>query len=290
MTKASSAVLLFPQVGTVHTAPVTRQRSLNIRKNTSNMELYLLVVPNHMKKDILYEMHDSLSGAHMGVAKTWNRIKTRFIWPKIYQMLEIMYYHVKKAQKGVKAQAAPSCTALEAAKALLNKVILEEGSPKEILSDRGTEYRNQMIEEVSRLFKIKHKTTSGYHPRTNGLTERFNKTFANMLSNYYTPFFIQRCQEADLNVDLNLGLSGNQLTTRTIQYVKQARKLVNQNLEKMSEKSKRRFDKNRQQIDFFPGDLVYLRKPNRKVGLSEKLLPQYSGPLEIVMKTAPNNY
>uniref|UniRef100_T1JD92 Integrase p58-like C-terminal domain-containing protein n=1 Tax=Strigamia maritima TaxID=126957 RepID=T1JD92_STRMM len=58
----------------------------------------------------------------------------------------------------------------------------------------------------------------------------------------------------------------------------------------MSEKSKKRFDKNRQQIDFSPGDLVYLKKPNRKVGLSEKLLPQYSGPWEIVMKTAPNNY
>uniref|UniRef100_T1IKE5 Uncharacterized protein n=1 Tax=Strigamia maritima TaxID=126957 RepID=T1IKE5_STRMM len=98
------------------------------------------------------------------------------------------------------------------------------------------------------------------------------------------------CQEADLNVDVNLGLPGNQLTTRTIQYVKQARKLVNQNLERMSEKSKKRFDKNRQQIDFSPGDFVYLRKPNRKVGLSEKLLPQYSGPWEIVMKTAPNNY
>uniref|UniRef100_T1J7F8 Integrase p58-like C-terminal domain-containing protein n=1 Tax=Strigamia maritima TaxID=126957 RepID=T1J7F8_STRMM len=58
----------------------------------------------------------------------------------------------------------------------------------------------------------------------------------------------------------------------------------------MSEKSKKRFDKNRQQIDFSPGDLVYLRKSNKKVGLSEKLLPQYSGPWEIVMKTAPNNY
>uniref|UniRef100_T1IM04 Integrase p58-like C-terminal domain-containing protein n=1 Tax=Strigamia maritima TaxID=126957 RepID=T1IM04_STRMM len=58
----------------------------------------------------------------------------------------------------------------------------------------------------------------------------------------------------------------------------------------MSEKSKKRFDKNKQQIDFSPRDLVCLRKPNRKVGLREKLLPQYSGPWEIVMKTAPNNY
>uniref|UniRef100_T1II37 Integrase p58-like C-terminal domain-containing protein n=1 Tax=Strigamia maritima TaxID=126957 RepID=T1II37_STRMM len=73
-------------------------------------------------------------------------------------------------------------------------------------------------------------------------------------------------------------------------YIKQARKIVNKNLEKISAKSKRRFDKNRQEIEFFPGDLVYLKKPNRKVGLSEKLLPQYSGPWEIIMKTAPNNY
>uniref|UniRef100_T1JDH2 Uncharacterized protein n=1 Tax=Strigamia maritima TaxID=126957 RepID=T1JDH2_STRMM len=75
-----------------------------------------------------------------------------------------------------------------------------------------------------------------------------------------------------------------------MQYIKQARKIVNKNLEKISARSKKRFDKNRQEIEFYPGDLVYLKKPNRKVGLSEKLLPQYSGPLKIIMKTAPNNY
>uniref|UniRef100_T1IYU5 Tf2-1-like SH3-like domain-containing protein n=1 Tax=Strigamia maritima TaxID=126957 RepID=T1IYU5_STRMM len=75
-----------------------------------------------------------------------------------------------------------------------------------------------------------------------------------------------------------------------MQYIKQARKIVNKNLEKISARSKKRFDKNRQEIEFYPGDLVYLKKPNRKVGLSEKLLPQYSGPWEIIMKTASNNY
>uniref|UniRef100_T1IHH4 Integrase zinc-binding domain-containing protein n=1 Tax=Strigamia maritima TaxID=126957 RepID=T1IHH4_STRMM len=75
-----------------------------------------------------------------------------------------------------------------------------------------------------------------------------------------------------------------------MQYIKQARKIVNKNLEKISARSKKRFDKNRQEIEFYPGDLIYLKKPNRKVGLSEKLLPQYSGPWEIIMNTAPNNY
>uniref|UniRef100_T1ILF5 Uncharacterized protein n=1 Tax=Strigamia maritima TaxID=126957 RepID=T1ILF5_STRMM len=59
-----------------------------------------------------------------------------------------------------------------------------------------------------------------------------------------------------------------------MQYNKQARKIVNKNLEKISAKR----------------DLVYLKKPNRKVRLSEKILSQYSGPWEIIMKTAPNNY
>uniref|UniRef100_T1IJF4 Integrase zinc-binding domain-containing protein n=1 Tax=Strigamia maritima TaxID=126957 RepID=T1IJF4_STRMM len=74
-----------------------------------------------------------------------------------------------------------------------------------------------------------------------------------------------------------------------MQYIKQARKIVNKNLKKISAKSKKRFDKNRQEIEFHPGDFVYLKKPNRKVG-QEKLLPQYSGPWEIIMNMAPNNY
>uniref|UniRef100_T1ITN2 RNA-directed DNA polymerase n=1 Tax=Strigamia maritima TaxID=126957 RepID=T1ITN2_STRMM len=162
------------------------------------MELYLLVVPNHMKKEILYEMHDALSGAHIGVAKTWNRIKTRFIWPKIY-----------------------------------------------------SDVRNYVL-SCEECAKVKTDTT-----KTKGLLQ---------------PWTTIKKLSKELPIKRSKG------TSRTVMYSKGCQRKARKDSIKIDNKY------------FSPGDLVYLRKPNRKVGLSEKLLPQYSGPWDIVMKTAPNNY
>ena len=55
------------------------------------------------------------------------------------------------------------------------------GCPKELLTDRGSHFKNDLIENLVNLFKIKHKFTSAYHPQTNGLTERFNQTLCDVL-------------------------------------------------------------------------------------------------------------
>ena len=55
------------------------------------------------------------------------------------------------------------------------------GPPKEVLSDQGTEFVNKMVEQISSICGIERKVTSAYHPRTNGLTERFNQTLVNAL-------------------------------------------------------------------------------------------------------------
>uniref|UniRef100_T1IN30 Tf2-1-like SH3-like domain-containing protein n=1 Tax=Strigamia maritima TaxID=126957 RepID=T1IN30_STRMM len=159
---------------------VLQNKTLFRRKNTLNTELYLLVIPSHMKTEILYEMHDALPGGHLRIAKTWNTTK-----------------------------------------------------PKGLLQPWTT---------IKKTFQQIGIDTLGKFP----VTPR-----------------------------------GNQYVFIMTDYLSR---------ERISTKSKRRFDKNRQEIEYFPGDLVYLKKPNRKVGLSEKLLPQYSGPWEIIMKIAPNNY
>ena len=55
--------------------------------------------------------------------------------------------------------------------------ISEYGPPKEILSDQGTEFCNNIIDTMIGLFGINHIITSPYHPNTNGLTERYNQQF-----------------------------------------------------------------------------------------------------------------
>src|SRR6266542_3324258 len=43
-------------------------------------------------------------------------------------------------------------------------------------SDRGTHFINELIQKLTKRFKIKHSLSSLYHSQSNGLVERFNKT------------------------------------------------------------------------------------------------------------------
>lgn len=51
----------------------------------------------------------------------------------------------------------------------------------EILFDQGTNFMSQLLKEIYRLMHIHPNRTKPYHPQTDGLVERFNKTFKSML-------------------------------------------------------------------------------------------------------------
>ena len=55
------------------------------------------------------------------------------------------------------------------------------GLPKEVLTDQGTPFMSKVMRELCKLLHIKQLRTSVYHPQTDGLVERFNKTLKNML-------------------------------------------------------------------------------------------------------------
>ncbi|GFV20893.1 transposon Ty3-I Gag-Pol polyprotein [Trichonephila clavipes] len=56
--------------------------------------------------------------------------------------------------------------------------------PRVIITDRGAVFRSRLVSSLVDLCNIDHRFTTAYHPQTNGLTERFNKTLADMLSMY----------------------------------------------------------------------------------------------------------
>ena len=63
----------------------------------------------------------------------------------------------------------------------LKKYILRYGPPKSILSDKGAEFCNELVDTMLKLSGIEHKITSPYNPRTNGQTERVNQTIMTAL-------------------------------------------------------------------------------------------------------------
>ena len=84
--------------------------------------------------------------------------------------------------KWPEARAVPNATAVETVKFIYKDIICRHGCPKKILSDRGTHFNNQLVEGLMEKFEIKHLLSTPYHPQTNGLVERFNRTLCESLA------------------------------------------------------------------------------------------------------------
>src|SRR5436190_18335007 len=83
--------------------------------------------------------------------------------------------------KWPEAKAMKEATAENVIRFIYKKIICRHGCPKVILSDRGTHFRNKLVDGLCERFEIKHKLSSPYHSQTNGLVERFNRTLCESL-------------------------------------------------------------------------------------------------------------
>jgi len=68
------------------------------------------------------------------------------------------------------------------AKLLVEQVIARHGVPSGLLSDRGTTFLSNLMLDVYKLMGIEKTNTTAYHPQTDGLVERFNRTLTDMLA------------------------------------------------------------------------------------------------------------
>ena len=67
------------------------------------------------------------------------------------------------------------------AKCLLD-LIWRHGVPSRIIHDRAAEFMAEVLQETASLLGITQLPTSGGHPQTDGLVERFNRTLKQMLA------------------------------------------------------------------------------------------------------------
>ena len=56
--------------------------------------------------------------------------------------------------------------------------------PDQILSDQGRDFQSQLMSELMELLDIHQLRTSPYHPETDGITERFNRTLKEALTHF----------------------------------------------------------------------------------------------------------
>ncbi len=80
------------------------------------------------------------------------------------------------------ARVLSNTNAKSVANFIYEDIICRHGCPRKIISDRGTHFNNQVIEKLLERFKIRHNLSTPYHPKTNRLVERFNKTLYESLA------------------------------------------------------------------------------------------------------------
>ncbi len=68
------------------------------------------------------------------------------------------------------------------AKFIYEEIICRFSVSRVLQSDRGTHFVNEVIQELTNKFRIRHSLSLPYHPQSNGLVERFNRTLCEGLA------------------------------------------------------------------------------------------------------------
>ena len=120
--------------------------------------------------------------------------------------------------KWTEAFSMPNMEARTVADIIVREVVSRFGVPYIIHSDQGRQYESQLFLEMCKVLHIKKTRTTPYHPQSDGMVERFNKTLVRMLKSYinnhqsdwdeHLPFLTMAYRSAELETT---GFSPNYL-------------------------------------------------------------------------------
>ena len=190
------------------------------------------------------------------------------------------------------------------ARVFVDEIICRHSASVRLLSDQGRNFMSDLLKEVCRYFDTKKINSTSYRPQTNGLTERFNRTLCEMLSNYVndgqsdwdsflpivlfayrasrqsstgeSPFRLLYSRMPRLPSDLDCGNNCNLVID-----LKLAWKEAKERLIESAAKEKKRHEP-AERVVYRVGDRVRVFMPACKVGLNQKLRAnKWHGPFTV---------
>ena len=216
----------------------------------------------------------------------------------------------------VEAYAIPNQEATTVAGKLVNNMFCHFGLPEQLHSDMGAQFESRVVKEMCNMLHINKTHTTPYHPQSDGLVERANRTIQNMLttatngqagdwedclpkvclayntskhtSTGYTPFYLMFGRQPNMPLDIIYGVAPSH-TEEHCQYVANLRKtmelayyLARENVQTAAHRQKENYDLKVHGDKFTPGQLVWLCNPVVPKGHSRKLLTPWVGPYKVI--------
>ncbi|XP_068250702.1 uncharacterized protein [Palaemon carinicauda] len=195
---------------------------------------------------------------------------------------------VDYATRYPEAVALKNVDSVTVAEALLS-VFSRVGIPKEVLSDRGTQFTSEVMREFNRLLSIKNITTTPYHAMCNGLVEKFNGVLKKMLRHMCTeqPKMWPRYIDPLLFAYREVPQSSTKFSPFELVYGHTVRGPLSLLRELWENEDNAIEDSTRTTYDEInEGDKVLLLLPIS----NNKLLVQWQGPFEVVKKVNRYNF
>ena len=174
------------------------------------------------------------------------------------------------------AYAIPNQEAITVAKRLTDEFFFRFSPPEQLHSDQGRNFESAVITEVCRLLGIVKTRTTPYHPQSDGLVERLNRTLLSMLATAalerpfewedhlrhlcmaynssvqattgYTPFYLMFGRQARMPIDVVYGPAPLQPST-TCEYAARLRTSLETAYQRVREQMDLRLDRQKEIYD-----------------------------------------
>lgn len=105
-------------------------------------------------------------------------------WPKKRRGNQCAILFVNYLTKWPEVYATQDQIAPTIASLLVEEFISRHRVPNQLFSDCGPSFLSNLPLEVSKVMVIHKVNTNAYHPQSDGLVERFNRTLTEMLSKW----------------------------------------------------------------------------------------------------------
>lgn len=219
--------------------------------------------------------------------------------------------------KWVEAFPLPNMEANTIANTFVSHFVSRFGAPDVLHTDQGRNFESALFKEVCLLLGVCKTRTTPYHPQSDGLVERFNRTLLDLLSiaakederNWdlciptvmlayrtsvqestgCTPYFLLFGREARLPVDVMFGLPPSVPPQPVHQYSKDLRArldtaygMVRERLGWRQCRQKMVYDRRRAGRPYTVGEWVWLHCPAVPRGKSAKLHSYWQGPYKVM--------
>lgn len=198
-------------------------------------------------------------------------------------------------------------------------IITTFGTPKYLVSDRGTHFKNKEVGIVCEKLGIKQGFSTSYHPQSQGSTELMNKIICNCLTHYvhgnqklwasyykmvvfaynthphsrlgYSPYYLMFGVEATQPLENKIWPEDTNFDRiESLKHLQSIRESIPILIEKEQLIQKEYYDKTHKMVNYLPGQRVLVKFDIQKPGQSKKLAYKYRGPFEVIKKMSEVNY